>query len=568
MSNPLRTVRGRLTIATALVVGFVTIVASLSLYTVARRSLVGDVRDTLTENLTEARDILNRGVTTELNLLALGVATDPLEQSGLIIEQRCAGVLADAYGDERQTFEDFYLLVGVDDTTYLRYDDCLFETDPFYEATSVCAGLAIEEIGNPTVTFSEFQEMYASGAFDAAYSACVQDSLLVDTAVDAAAFACDAIIFDAFGNVDVLDADAVAAETDTVLIAYADCMRANGVPDYPDISASTGDDVSVLNAVTGSGVLLPSLDSVRASVERFGIGMIVGVPILIALLGLLAWFVIGRTLAPVEAIRSQVAAITAKDLDRRVPHPGTDDEVARLASTMNDMLERLERSSERQRQFVSDASHELRSPLASIRAQLEVALAHPDHASWDEVSAGVLSEGSRMERLVDDLLALARADEGVLTATTDEVDLSDIAWDEARRIAELTVDISGVTDARIAGDPHALRRVIRNLLENAARHATTHVAISVRQDGDGGAQLLVDDDGTGIAMADRDRVFERFSRLEAARARDAGGVGLGLAVVRGIVRAHGGSIAIADSDLGGARFVVDLPARPTGSVKP
>jgi signal transduction histidine kinase len=270
--------------------------------------------------------------------------------------------------------------------------------------------------------------------------------------------------------------------------------------------------------------------------------------------------VVGRVLHGVEAIRARVAQIGAGDLHQRVPDPGTGDEVGRLAATMNRMLDRLQRSSDRQRRFVSDASHELRSPLASLRTQLEVALAHPEGADWPGVASGVLEEGVRMERLVDDLLALARADEGVVLAHTEEFDFGDLLAEEAERVEGLTVDTSGVGPVSVRGDPLALRRVVRNLLDNARRHAASRIVLRVSLEGDE-VVAVVEDDGAGIPEAEREQVFERFARLEEGRDRDAGGTGLGLAVVREVVQAHGGTVVAEEGDAGGARLVVHLPTR-------
>ena len=296
----------------------------------------------------------------------------------------------------------------------------------------------------------------------------------------------------------------------------------------------------------------------------------VGAPLLLILAGLAVWLLVGRALRPVEAIRRQVAEISESGLDRRVPEPPDDDEVGRLARTMNAMLGRLQRSAERQRRFVSDASHELRSPLATTRTTLEVALAHPETTTWQSAAGDVLAETDRMERLVDDLLFLARGDEGKLLAAPEPVDLDDIVGAEAARLrarARVEVDISAVGAARVQGVAAHLERVVRNLLENAEIHARS--AVSVSLGGDRGAVVLaVTDDGPGVAPADRERIFDRFVRLEEARARpgargvpvdNRGGAGLGLAIAREIVAAHGGALTVDDAPGGGARFVVRLP---------
>jgi signal transduction histidine kinase len=304
-------------------------------------------------------------------------------------------------------------------------------------------------------------------------------------------------------------------------------------------------------------------DMVGESTRIVTVLLAVGLPVLLLLVAATTWKVVGQALAPVEAIRREVDAISAVELHRRVPDPPGDDEVARLARTMNRMLGRLQRAHQQQRRFVADASHELRSPVASIRQHAEVALAHPDRTTTGELAATVLAEDLRIERLVADLLLLARADEHALPARRREVDLDDLVFDEARRLratTDLQIDVGAVSAGRIDGDADGLRRVLRNLGDNAARHACGRISFALGQR-DGAAVLVVDDDGAGIPEADRERVLERFVRLDDARARDAGGSGLGLAIVAELVAAHGGTVGLAASPLGGVRVEVILPRR-------
>lgn len=305
-----------------------------------------------------------------------------------------------------------------------------------------------------------------------------------------------------------------------------------------------------------------SLEEVEDSTDALVGPLVVGLPLLLLLVGGTTWLVATRALAPVERIRREVEQITGDRLDRRVPEPRSRDEIHRLARTMNQMLGRLQGSRDRQQQFVADASHELRSPLASIRQTAEVARAHPGALPEGELADAVLEEAARMQRLVEQLLVLTRADEGATPLARHDVDLDDLALAEARRVrrTSLAVDTSRVAAGRVRGDDVALDQVVRNLVDNAARHAEAAVAVSVRDAG-GTVELAVEDDGPGIPEADRERVFERFVRLDEARTRDAGGSGLGLAIVREIVAAHGGTVAVEQSALGGARFVVRLPAR-------
>jgi signal transduction histidine kinase len=289
--------------------------------------------------------------------------------------------------------------------------------------------------------------------------------------------------------------------------------------------------------------------------------LLVGLPLLLLIVAATTWVMVGRALVPVEAIRREVDEISAAQLYRRVPLPGTEDEIGRLAATMNRMLGRLEDARNSQRRFVSDASHELRSPITTIRQHAEVALAHPDRMTAEELAEVVLAEELRIQRLVEDMLLLARADEHVPPRRA-PVDLDDLVFDEVQRLRSSTsprVDTSGIGAARVHGDADGLRRLLRNLGENAARHATGRIDIALSER-DGSVVLTVDDDGPGIPESERERVLQRFVRLDEARSRDEGGSGLGLAIVDEVARAHNGSVSISQSRLRGARVQVTFPA--------
>ncbi|MBD0691167.1 sensor histidine kinase [Streptomyces sp. CBMA123] len=290
--------------------------------------------------------------------------------------------------------------------------------------------------------------------------------------------------------------------------------------------------------------------------------------VLIAAVGV-SWLLIGRTLRPVERMRAEAAEITASDLHRRIPEPGNDDEIARLARTLNTMLGRLETSAEQQRRFVADASHELRTPLTAVRTSLEVGLAHPDRAPWPLLAERAVTEATRMQRLVEQLLLLARSDADTLVARREPVDLAslarDIADDQAGRVP---VAVHADAPVGVAGDPDQLTRLLGNLVDNATRYAAGRVDITVRMEAPGTALLKVRDDGPGIPPEDRDRVFDRFVRLETSRARGGhdSGAGLGLSLVREIAKAHGGTVAAADpGSATGALFEVRLPASDAGA---
>lgn len=299
---------------------------------------------------------------------------------------------------------------------------------------------------------------------------------------------------------------------------------------------------------------------ITQSVTELVRSLTVGLPIIVALLGLVGWLLLGRALRPVEALRRQAASISGTDLHSRLDPPAADDELRRLAITLNDLLARIENATDQQRQFVADAAHELRSPLAAMHAQLEVATRHPGQFPPDALASDLLDDTVRLTRLVSDLLQLARLDANP-RLHRQPVDLDDLVLEEARRArtrTSLRIDTSGVCAGRVSGDIHALGRVVQNLLDNATRHAVSTVSLSLLATRTS-ATLVVTDDGPGIPLAQRDRVFERFTRLDEARDRDAGGSGLGLAIVADVVAVHGGHVEIADNNPG-ARFTVTLPA--------
>jgi signal transduction histidine kinase len=294
------------------------------------------------------------------------------------------------------------------------------------------------------------------------------------------------------------------------------------------------------------------------SVSELVAALAVGVPAVITALALVGWLLVGRALRPVEAMRRQAASIPGDDLHRRLEPPPSDDELARLAGTLNDLLTRIEVANGRQRRFIADAAHELRSPLAALRAELEVTCRHPDPEAFGTIAASLLADTERLSRLVDDLLALARLDADPVIRR-EPVDLDDLVHDQVRRAGpSRRIDTTGVGAARVTGDPQALGRVVRNLLDNAVRHADSTVTVALSATG-AAVTLVVADDGPGIAPGDRQRIFDRFTRLDDARSRDGGGSGLGLAIVRDVVTAHGGSVRVEDT-APGARFTVALPA--------
>ncbi|WP_243716181.1 sensor histidine kinase [Actinomadura darangshiensis] len=286
-----------------------------------------------------------------------------------------------------------------------------------------------------------------------------------------------------------------------------------------------------------------------------------GIPFITGLVGYGTWLAASRTLRPVDEIRRELDEITATDLQRRVPVPPRRDEVGRLAESVNATLDRLEQAVARQRGFVSDVSHELRSPLTALRMELELALSAPDDTELPDTLRAILINAERLSAVVDDLLALARLDAD-RNFTREPTDLTEITDQEVlRRPRRTQVTVLSEGPVTVRGGRSELARLLTNLLDNADRHAASEVTVMLRVERPDTAVVEVIDDGTGIAPEDRERVFERFARLADGRHRDAGGTGLGLAIARDIAVAHRGSLILTDRIDGvpGARFVLRLP---------
>lgn len=306
-------------------------------------------------------------------------------------------------------------------------------------------------------------------------------------------------------------------------------------------------------------LVITSLTDYERSAELLRGSLLVSLPIVTLIAAGVVWFVVGRALRPVEAMRSQVQRITSEQLGRRVPTPATSDEIGRLATTLNDMLDRLEEASGTQRRFVADASHELRTPIANVRVAMEVAAAHPDRTNWSDVAADVLEQNARMERLTDDLLLLSRTGETSVPLRLEPVDLPHLVSVELSRTvpADRRLVASEVAAVTVIGDREQLARMLSNLVDNALRHARQQVTVAVAV-GAASVEIRVADDGPGIDRADRDVVFNPFVRLDGHRDRHQGGAGLGLAIVKQVVLAHHGTIQVRDNGPG-ALFVVRLP---------
>ncbi len=309
------------------------------------------------------------------------------------------------------------------------------------------------------------------------------------------------------------------------------------------------DKITVLSAVTDDPVIGPL--SVRES-------LLLTIPIGSIVLAAVFALVAGTGLRPVRRMTVEAASIEIGDLDRRLADPGTGDELDELAATLNGMLDRVRQGVATERRFVADAAHELRSPIAASTALLEVALSTSD-LDWRLAAASVLDEQRRLAALVDDLVLLARLDDaGRATETNEAVMVDDIVVTETSRPFTAAIEVVHIEPVAVNADRRSLERVVRNLLSNADRHAASRIEVQLETHR-GSAVLHVDDDGPGIPVEERERIFERFARLDDARGRDAGGSGIGLAIVKQVAEFHGGTVIATDSPLGGARLTVTLP---------
>ncbi|RAG81949.1 two-component sensor histidine kinase [Streptacidiphilus pinicola] len=358
-----------------------------------------------------------------------------------------------------------------------------------------------------------------------------------------------------------------------VPVAEVGALKPQGIEVHQQVTSIVADSPGG-PVLIRTGVSLGAADDAE---HTTALTLLVGCPLLLLTVALVTWRVTGRALRPVEAIRSEVAAIGEvegfeQQLHRRVPIPRGEDEITRLARTMNGMLDRLDLAGRRQRQFIADASHELRSPIAVLRTQLEVALGHPDPQVRAELVEGALQDAERLQDLAADLLFLARLDAGATQRPVEPIDIAELVRVAVRARADRRVtfalDTRRGAEAVVPGDHLWLTRLVTNLLDNAERHARTAVEVTIRQQG-ATVLLRVHNDGPALAPEDRERIFERFTRLDDARSRDEGGAGLGLPIARDIAQHHGGTLravdtATRDSSAGnspaGATFEARFPA--------
>jgi signal transduction histidine kinase len=368
------------------------------------------------------------------------------------------------------------------------------------------------------------------------------------------------------------------------LLRHVPPLWAPGDPEVQgdDAQLGLGRDVQVVSVpistdgVTVTVVVVTSLDQYDHSVAFIEGLLDLGMPLLFAVVGCICWVIVGRALRPIELMRREVAEVATIHGAHRIAEPAPDDEVGRLARTLNSMLDRIEASSERERRFVSDASHELRSPIANIRTAIEVALHRPLQADWPAIAEEVLAQNARMDRLVEELLLLARSDEGGLLPASASTDLAAVAESVTRAYEGSTPSVVLHSSFAPVAVPGAyLERMLANLVDNARRFAASGIEVTVGRSG-ACCFVSVSDDGPGVAEQDRKRIFERFVRLDEARDRGEGGFGLGLAIVSDFCRFYGGTVEVGDANPG-AVFTLRFPvgsaprapvAQPVGVAPP
>ena len=314
-----------------------------------------------------------------------------------------------------------------------------------------------------------------------------------------------------------------------------------------------------------------SLGQVTAAVNQVRNLFLAGLPVVLVVIAVIAWLSVRQSLKPVESIRRRAAEITAADLSQRVPVPRGSDEIAHLAQTVNDLLGRIEQAATRQQQFVGDASHELRSPLAALQIQIDIALANAKSSDLGAELAPMSGQVKRMTMLIEDLLFLAKSTEARPMVLPALVDLDEIVFEEVARLRALggpKIVTSVLSAQRVEGSYRDISRMVRNVGDNAHDHARAKIFISLRVTNKF-AEIVVTDDGVGVAQADREQIFSRFSRLDGSRVRDSrgGGSGLGLSIARQIAESAAGSLFVRDRGDGhqGAEFVIRLPVARNSS---
>ena len=325
------------------------------------------------------------------------------------------------------------------------------------------------------------------------------------------------------------------------------------------------------SSVGGRAVVLRvsrSEDRLRAQLREILVVLVLGLPLVVALAGIGGYVLARRALTPIDHLASEARRITAERLHERLSVPNHHDEIGRLAAVINDTFARLESSFEQLRRFTADASHELRTPLSVIRGIGEIGL-HETRtpAEYKEAMGSMLEEVDRLTTLVDTLLRLSHGDAGTVRLSRESVDVGQLARDVVSSLGILAEErnqrlrIEVADSISVTADRLVLREAITNIVDNAIKYSPRRSAIEIRVHGDGDRAMVdVADEGSGIAAEHRERIFDRFFRLDEGRSRDSGGTGLGLAIARWAVEANGGHISVDSGPNGGSIFRIVLPA--------
>ncbi len=536
-----RSVRVRLVAGVSLLVAGVSIALSLLAPVAVERALVGDIVAADAQLSADSVQSIG-GVVAMMRIVG---AVDGLEPVLASTVTDTLASLGPAAAELRARSRDGVVVVAIDRSTVVMAEP---------DGAARVQTMKLDEVGLPVVAARELFALSGELGGGSSLFADLFDSAGAMTLPDMGPGSRLAEIFGDAGNGMPLDRLGELLDSGSGPGSGGSPVSAD-----PDPGGDTGQLTWGVRRIDGVSYLVGApLDGVARSVDRVRQWLRWSVPITVLLAGLVTWLLAGRALRPVRAITEQAARIGAGTLHERVPVPPTADEIATLATTMNEMLGRLEAHDHRHRRFVSDASHELRSPVATLRTAADVALQPGSGVETAELARRVRTEADRMGTMIADLLTLARHDEGAVGAIT-AVDLDDVVLEEATRPRRVPVDVGAVSAGRVRGREPELRRLVTHLLDNAARHGTLAVWVSLGRVGQQ-VQLAVEDDGAGIPAEQRTAIFERFVRLDEARTRDTGGAGLGLAVVASIVQGVGGTVRVDDSPHGGARFVVTLPA--------
>jgi signal transduction histidine kinase len=571
-----RSLRSRATLVLGGLTAVALVAGALTIQHLVRDSVANATRQELQRDLASAVDFVSSSTAPAPGYGPRATTAGTIEALNGGAAPGCATAEALTFGKGTLTLSEYDKLPIATPTEQQQQaaDECVQRelghgAGPTEANLSQCYEVVAASYGDRQFTYDQATEIEYSDDYSNRVSACLQQRDPATTSFNAAAAACNGTIHGAFDGVNVLTERAVLDRFDIALGRYVGCLHRHGQPGVPKpvIQRQGGTtQVSLPSLGTEQTLVLPATRPIIQGLDRFGESLRYAIPLLVLGVLVLAYLSTRAVLRPVDLMRAQVDAITEQNLGQRVAEPRRGDEVARLAQTMNRMLQRLDDATTRQRQFISDASHELRTPVATLRAELDLMKARSTSdmpragaIEADETVDNLDQQVARVEHLVDDLFALAVYDEATATKLRHEdVDLDHLIATELAQRNDPHPTSAALSSARVRGDTAALTRVMRNLLDNAQRYASTIVVVALTATEDH-VRITVDDDGPGIAPADRERVFERFVRADESRDRGFGGNGIGLAIVHRVVLGHGGTVGAGEAPSGGARIEVTLP---------